>query len=62
MQLLNRYNNKTYRVDDIDWDQKPTTQFMMVDKSQQSYLEYYWKVNYMRIFFLWFTVVMIILN
>ena len=22
-----RYNNKTYRVDDIDWDRNPTFQF-----------------------------------
>jgi aubergine-like protein len=25
--VLTRYNNKTYRVDDIDWDQSPRSTF-----------------------------------
>ncbi|KAG9491305.1 piwi-like protein 4 [Eleutherodactylus coqui] len=40
--VLTRYNNKTYRVDDIDWSTKPTDTFpKKKDGSQISYVEYY---------------------
>lgn len=40
-----RYNNKTYRVDDIDWDQSPKSTFKKADGSEVSFLEYYQKVR-----------------
>lgn len=40
-----RYNNKTYRVDDIDWDQNPNSTFKKADGSEVSFLEYYRKVR-----------------
>lgn len=40
-----RYNNKTYRVDDIDWDQNPKSTFKKADGSEVSFLEYYRKVG-----------------
>ncbi|XP_075707606.1 piwi-like protein 4 isoform X2 [Rhinoderma darwinii] len=41
MVVLTRYNNKTYRVDDIDWSTKPTDTFPKKDGTQISYVEYY---------------------
>ena len=41
-----RYNNKTYRVDDIDWDQNPKSTFKKADGSEVSFLEYYRKVRH----------------
>lgn len=43
--LPHRYNNKTYRVDDIDWDQNPKSTFKKADGSEVSFLEYYRKVR-----------------
>lgn len=40
-----RYNNKTYRVDDIDWDTKPTNKFKLSRGEEISYNEYYFKVR-----------------
>lgn len=45
MLLSHRYNNKTYRVDDIDWDQNPNSTFKKADGSEVSFLEYYRKVR-----------------
>lgn len=39
--VLTRYNNKTYRVDDIEWSVKPTDTFQKQDGSQISYEDYY---------------------
>ncbi|XP_053561566.1 piwi-like protein 4 [Bombina bombina] len=39
--VLTRYNNRTYRVDDIDWSLKPTDKFQKKDGSQISYMDYY---------------------
>ncbi|XP_075054846.1 piwi-like protein 4 [Mixophyes fleayi] len=39
--VLTRYNNKTYRVDDINWTTKPTDKFPRKDGSEISYVEYY---------------------
>ncbi|KAM4047113.1 piwi-like protein 4 [Anomaloglossus baeobatrachus] len=41
MVVLTRYNNKTYRVDDMDWSTKPTDKFPKKDGTQISYVEYY---------------------
>eukprot|EP00079_Xenopus_tropicalis_P021979 XP_012813692.1 PREDICTED: piwi-like protein 4 [Xenopus tropicalis] len=39
--VLTRYNNKTYRVDDIDWSTKPTDSFPRKDGSEITYTDYY---------------------
>ncbi|NXW49861.1 PIWL1 protein, partial [Nyctiprogne leucopyga] len=39
--VLTKYNNKTYRVDDIDWDANPQCTFRKADGSEISYVEYY---------------------
>ena len=39
-----RYNNKTYRVDDINWEMNPKSKFKGRDGSEQSFVEYYAKV------------------
>ncbi|WAR02486.1 PIWL1-like protein [Mya arenaria] len=41
--IMTRYNNKTYRVDDICWDMHPTDSFELRDKSKITYKEYYQK-------------------
>lgn len=42
--VITRYNNKTYRIDDIDFSQSPLSKFKCVDR-EVSYVEYY-KTNY----------------
>ncbi|XP_040591198.1 piwi-like protein 4 isoform X2 [Mesocricetus auratus] len=39
--VLTRYNNKTYRIDDIDWSVKPTHAFQKRDGSEVTYMDYY---------------------
>ncbi|KAL8191113.1 UNVERIFIED_CONTAM: hypothetical protein K2H54_068156 [Gekko kuhli] len=39
--VLTRYNNKTYRIDDIEWSVKPTDTFQKRDGTQISYQDYY---------------------
>lgn len=39
--VLTKYNNKTYRIDDIDWDMTPKSSFERKDGSKITYLEYY---------------------
>ncbi|XP_072372927.1 piwi-like protein 1 isoform X2 [Scyliorhinus torazame] len=41
--VLTRYNNKTYRIDDVDWVQNPRNTFKKADGSQISYIDYYKK-------------------
>uniref|UniRef100_A0A8D0XY84 Piwi like RNA-mediated silencing 4 n=1 Tax=Sus scrofa TaxID=9823 RepID=A0A8D0XY84_PIG len=36
-----RYNNKTYRIDDIDWSVKPTHTFQKRDGTETTYVDYY---------------------
>ena len=44
--LLNsRYNNKTYRVDDIDWEKRPRDTFEMHAGARKSYVDYYSSVR-----------------
>lgn len=38
--VLTRYNNRTYRIDDIDWDASPKSTFIMNGRDV-SYMEYY---------------------
>jgi len=40
-----RYNNKTYRVDDIDWEKNPDDKFKTFDGSEISFVDYYKKVR-----------------
>lgn len=42
---LSRCNNKVYRIDDIDFNARPTDTFQMRDGSHISYVEYYRKVS-----------------
>ncbi|KAH0625194.1 hypothetical protein JD844_033415 [Phrynosoma platyrhinos] len=39
--VLTRYNNKTYRIDDIEWSVKPTDTFQKRDGTEISYEDYY---------------------
>ncbi|KAM6158564.1 piwi-like protein 4 [Rhynchocyon petersi] len=39
--VLTRYNNKTYRIDDIDWSVNPTHTFEKRDGTKITYLDYY---------------------
>jgi len=39
--VMTRYNNKTYRIDDIDWNKKPADKFQRHDGSEVSYVQYY---------------------
>uniref|UniRef100_A0A8D0LAJ9 Piwi-like protein 2 n=1 Tax=Sphenodon punctatus TaxID=8508 RepID=A0A8D0LAJ9_SPHPU len=43
--VLTRYNNKTYRVDDIDWNKTPKDSFTMADGKEIAFIDYYRK-NY----------------
>lgn len=40
-----RYNNKTYRIDDIDWSVKPTHTFQKRDGTEITYVDYYKQVG-----------------
>lgn len=39
--VLTEYNNKTYRVDDINWDMNPSSTFKKFDGTEISFVEYY---------------------
>ena len=39
--VLTRYNNKTYRVDDIDWERNPTSTFTDDNGREKSFFSYY---------------------
>jgi len=43
--VLTRYNNKTYRVDDIDWDKHPSDSFTKADGTTITFKEYYEQVH-----------------
>lgn len=43
--VLTDYNNRTYRVDDIDWNSTPQSTFQKADGSSVSYIEYYASVS-----------------
>ena len=40
-----RYNNKTYRIDDIDFSKNPMTKFMGRNGEEMTFVEYYKKVT-----------------
>ncbi|KAM9320660.1 piwi-like protein 1 [Gastrophryne carolinensis] len=39
--VLTKYNNKTYRIDEIEWNSTPESTFKKADGSDISFLEYY---------------------
>jgi len=41
--VLTRYNNKTYRIDDIAWDKNPESTFTSYTGEEMSYIDYYKK-------------------
>ncbi|XP_069773595.1 piwi-like protein 2 isoform X2 [Narcine bancroftii] len=41
--IMTKYNNRTYRIDDIDWDKDPTSSFQMTDGKDVTFCEYYSK-------------------
>ncbi|MBN3310147.1 PIWL2 protein, partial [Amia calva] len=43
--VITRYNNRTYRVDKIDWTKSPKDTFTLTDGSKTTFIEYYSK-NY----------------
>ncbi|KAM9312009.1 piwi-like protein 2 [Gastrophryne carolinensis] len=43
--VITRYNNRTYRIDDIDWRKTPKDVFTMADGTDISFIDYYSK-NY----------------
>ena len=42
---LSRYNNKTYRIDDIDWDSNPQSSFNQHDGTPITINAYFKKVS-----------------
>jgi len=45
--FLLSYNNKTYRIDDIDWAQSPNSKFAKgQDGNEISYFDYYKQVSH----------------
>ncbi|XP_034006787.1 piwi-like protein 2 isoform X2 [Trematomus bernacchii] len=43
--VITRYNNRTYRIDSIEWDKSPKDSFTFMDGTQTTFVEYYSK-NY----------------
>ena len=39
--VITRYTNKTYRIDEIDWEKNPTTEFNMKNGEGVSLVKYY---------------------
>lgn len=39
--IITRYNNKTYRIDEIAWDKKPTDTFDGKNEEKIAYMQYY---------------------
>ncbi len=39
--VLTRYNNKTYRIDDIMWDENPMSEFVYHNGKPTTYYAYY---------------------
>ena len=39
--VLTRYNNKTYRIDDIAWDKSPKDTFVSHSGEEITYIDYY---------------------
>jgi len=42
---MTKYNNETYRIDDIDENADPNSKFSKKDGSKMTYIQYYKEVN-----------------
>lgn len=38
---ITRYNNRTYRIDDIEWNKSPSDTFLLMNGSKTTFVEYY---------------------
>ncbi|XP_061527024.1 piwi-like protein 2 [Phycodurus eques] len=43
--IITRYNNRTYRIDAIEWDKSPKDTFTLIDGTKTTFVDYYSK-NY----------------
>lgn len=43
--VLTSYNNKTYRIDDVDFDSTPTSTFKKADGTEISFQQYFQQVR-----------------
>uniref|UniRef100_A0A674GVA3 Piwi like RNA-mediated gene silencing 2 n=1 Tax=Taeniopygia guttata TaxID=59729 RepID=A0A674GVA3_TAEGU len=43
--VMTRYNNRTYRVDDIDWDKTPRDTFTLASGQEITFVDYYRKTH-----------------
>jgi len=41
--VLTRYNNRTYKISDVDWDSNPESTFSIEGKGEMTYVDYYQK-------------------
>lgn len=39
--VITRYNNRTYRIDGIEWDKSPSDTFSLMDGTTTTFVEYY---------------------
>lgn len=39
--VITRYNNRTYRIDDIEWDKSPNDTFPLMDGTKTTFVDYY---------------------
>lgn len=39
--IITRYNNNTYRIDDVDWNKTPKDSFTMFDGKEITFIDYY---------------------
>lgn len=39
--MLTRYNNRTYRIDDIDWEKTPRDSFTLGSGEEITFVDYY---------------------
>lgn len=46
--VITDYNSRTYRIDDIAWNESPRSTFKMRDETI-TYMDYYYKVKYFKI-------------
>lgn len=39
--IITRYNNRTYRIDSVEWSKSPKDRFTLADGSVTTFVEYY---------------------
>jgi len=57
--VLTKYNNCTYRVDDITFDKTPTDTFEMMDGSKVSFIDYYRYGSFQVMVSWWYAVMLV---